>query len=226
MAEPQTDVLAPPREPSALTRRAASARRARHLAPSCRGLNFFDADHSLRGLLPLYMEAPLLAHLTPHLEALGALAGGRLDELAATAERHPPVLHARDATGRDEEWVEFHPAYREMEAIGFGQFGLHAMGHRPGVLGWPAPLPPLTKYVFHYLFAQAEFGLLCPINLTDSSSPLVERYGSEAVRARYLEAMWSQDLDRLHRCAQFMTERAGGSDVGAAELVAVRDGAH
>ena len=177
MAERETTVLQPETEPkterSALTSRAASAKRARHLAPSCRGSNFFAIDHSLRSLLPLYMEASLLAHLEPHLDALGELAGGRLDELAVAAERHPPMLHARDALGRDEEWIEFHPAYREMEAIGFGRFGLHAMGHRPGVLGWPAPLPPLAKYVFHYLFAQAEFGLLCPINLTDSSSALV-----------------------------------------------------
>ena len=224
MAERATTVLSPETEPSALTSRAASAKRARHLAPSCRGSNFFAIDHSLRSLLPLYMDASLLDHLEAHLDALGELAGGRLDELAGTAERHPPVLHPRDALGRDEEWIEFHPAYREMETIGFGRFGLHALGHRPGILGWPAPLPPLAKYVFHYLFAQAEFGLLCPINLTDSSAALVRRYGSEAIRAKYLEAMWSQDLETLNRCAQFMTERAGGSDVGAAELTAVRDG--
>jgi acyl-CoA dehydrogenase len=36
--------------------------------------------------------------------------------------------------------------------------------------------------------------------------------------------MWSQDPATLFKCAQFMTEKAGGSDVGAAELVAVRDG--
>ena len=38
--------------------------------------------------------------------------------------------------------------------------------------------------------------------------------------------MWSQDLTRLHRCAQFITEKAGGSDVGVAEWTAVRDGDH
>jgi len=206
--------------------RAASAARSAHLAPTCRGLNFFEIDRSLRDLLPLYMDGPLLAYLAPHLRELGELAGGRLDELTTTAERHPPELHPRDPFGRDEEWVEVHPAYREMEEIGFGRFGMHAMSHRGGVLGWPAPMPPLAKYVFHYLFAQAEFGLLCPINLTDSSSELVHRFGNEALRARYLDAMWTQDRSRLLRCAQFMTEKAGGSDVGAAELVAVRDGAH
>src|SRR5262249_30420755 len=168
--------------------------------------------------------ARLAALLEPHLAALGELAGAELHDLSDAAERHPPVLHARDACGRDEEWVEYHPAYREMERIAFGRFGIHAMCHRAGVLGWPAPMPPIAKYIFHYLFAQAEFGLLCPVNLTDSSSELVRRFGSDALRTRYLERMWSQDLSQLYRCAQFMTEKAGGSDVGAADLTAVRDG--
>jgi alkylation response protein AidB-like acyl-CoA dehydrogenase len=107
-----------------------------------------------------------------------------------------------------------------MESIAFGKFGMHAMCNRGGVLGWPAPMPPIAKYVFHYLFAQAEFGLLCPVNLTDSSSELLRRFGTDELRGRYLERMWSQDPATLLKCAQFMTEKAGGSDVGAAETIA------
>jgi alkylation response protein AidB-like acyl-CoA dehydrogenase len=194
------------------------------LAPTCRGLNYYALDRSVRDLLPHYMEAPLLAHLEPHLAELGELAGGRLHDLSEQAERHQPMLHPRDGYGRDEEWVEYHPAYREMESIAFGKFGMHARCNRGGVLGWPSPMPPIAKYVFHYLFAQAEFGLLCPVNLTDSSSELVRRFGTDELRGRYLERMWSQDPATLFKCAQFMTEKAGGSDVGATELVAVRDG--
>ena len=211
---------------SVLATRAGSARRSEQVAPSCRGLNFYDLDHNLRSLLPIYMDGPLLAHLQPHLSKLGELGGGRLGALSDIAERHTPVLHHRDSYGRDEEWVEFHPAYREMEAIAFGQFGMHAMSHKPGVLGWPEAMPPIAKYVLHYMFAQAEFGLLCPVNLTDSSSELVKRFGTEEIKTKYLEAMWSQNLASLLKCAQFMTEKAGGSDVGAAELTAVREGKH
>src|SRR5579883_2178103 len=81
----------------------------------CRGLNFFHLDDGLRQLLPHYLDPALLAHLTPHFDRLGALAGGRLDELAAIADRNPPVLQARDRLGRDEDGIEYHPAYREME---------------------------------------------------------------------------------------------------------------
>src|SRR5215470_1724912 len=89
---------------ASLATRRASAARAAKLAPSCEQLNFFDIDHSLRSLLPLYMDAPLLQHLQPHLAELGRLAGGRLGELAETAERHPPELRVRDRYGRDEEY--------------------------------------------------------------------------------------------------------------------------
>lgn len=212
--------------PAARTTRAASAGRSQNIAPDCRGLDFHQIDHSLRSLLPLYMDPGLLAHIEPYLAELGQLCGGRLGDLADLSERHEPVLHRRDRFGRDEEWIEFHPAYREMEQIAFGRFGMHAMTHRPGVLGWHEALPPIAKYVFHYLFAQAEFGLLCPVNLTDSSSELVCYYGSDEIRARYLDRMWSQDLSQLYRCAQFMTEKAGGSDIGASDLTGVRDGDH
>ncbi|WP_420392521.1 acyl-CoA dehydrogenase family protein [Acuticoccus sp.] len=205
------------------SRRAAAAR-SEAIAPDCRGLNYYEIDASLRALLPLRMEGALFTHLAPHLDELGALCGGRLYDLSDTAEKNPPKLHHRDRWGRDEEWIEFHPAYREMEEIAFGRFGIHAMSHRAGVLNWPAAMPPIAKTVFHYLFAQAEFGLLCPVNLTDSCSALVDRYGSEAIRGRWLDAMWSQDLDALAQCSQFMTEKAGGSDIGASDLTAVRDG--
>lgn len=212
--------------PESLASRAAVAARSEYLAPTTKGLNFFAIDHNVRSLLPLYMDPELLAHLEPHLMELGKLGGGRLGELSEACERHPPVLHQRDAYGRDEEWVEYHPAYHGMEEIAFSKFGMHAMAHRAGVLGWHAPMPPIAKYVFHYLFSQAEFGLLCPVNLTDSSSELVHRFGSPEVHAKYLDKMWSQDLDELLQCAQFMTEKVGGSDAGAAELKAVRDGDH
>ena len=200
----------------------AAASAADVLAPDCRGLNFFRIDASLRQLLPLYLDAPTLARLEPHFERLGALAGGRLDELAAIADKNPPVLHARDRQGRDEDWIEYHPAYREMEAIAFSEFEFHVMSHR-GVLGFDAPLPPVAKYAFQYLFVQAEFGLMCPISVTDTSIHLVAKYGSEELKNLLLPRMLSSDPARQWKGTQFITEKAGGSDVGALETVARRE---
>jgi acyl-CoA dehydrogenase len=196
------------------------------IAPDCHGLNFWTIDRALRDLLSLYLDQKAFQHFTPHFERLGELAGGRLDELAMQADKRTPILHHRDRFGRDEDWVEYHPAYREMERIGFGEFGIHVMSRRPGVLGWPDIAPPLAKYTLQYLFAQAEFALLCPLSVTDSSILLIQKYGDERVKQRYLPGMLSQDLDALIRGAQFMTEKSGGSDVSGITLTAKRAGDH
>jgi acyl-CoA dehydrogenase len=194
------------------------------VAPDCHGMNFFLVDEAFQGLLDLYMEPALRDHLWPHLTRLGELAGTTLDDLARTADRHPPILHPRDRFGRDEDWIEYHPAYREMERIAFGEFGLHAMVHRAGVLGWNRPMPPIAKYAFQYLFVQAEFGLMCPVSVTDTSIYVLSRYGSEEIKQKLLPRMLSQDVERMWKGTQFMTEKAGGSDVGALETVARLEG--
>ena len=193
------------------------------VAPDCAGMDFHAADRGLRDLLAIYLPAPVLDHLTPHYQRLGRLAGGRLDELARVADRHPPVLHPRDRFGRDEDWIEYHPAYREMEQIAFGDFQFHAMSHRGGVLGMDHPLPPVAKYAFQYLFVQGEFGLMCPISVTDTSIHLIREFGSDPLRGHLLPRMLSPDLSTLWKGTQFMTEKAGGSDVGAIETTARND---
>ena len=184
------------------------------IAPDTTGLNFYRADPSLRDLLQLYLPEALLRHIEPHLDRLGALAGDHLDQCARLADRHTPVLHHRDRFGRDEQWIEYHPAYRELERVAYGEFGIHAMSHRKGILGWPETYPSAAKHAFTYLFNQAEFGLGCPINVTDGAAMLLSRFGDAALKDKYLDGLTQTDMARLTQGAQFMTEKEGGSDVG------------
>ncbi|MCB1511321.1 MAG: acyl-CoA dehydrogenase family protein, partial [Hyphomicrobiaceae bacterium] len=92
--------------------------------------------------------------------------------------------------------------------------------HRGGVLGWPEPYPAVAKHAFTYLFNQTEFGLGCPINVTDSGAHVLRLFGSEELKAKFLPKMLSTDLDALWQGAQFMTEKEGGSDVGRSTTTA------
>lgn len=197
---------------------------ARHIAPDCRGQNFYRVDGAFRDLLSLYMDEEWRQRIEPHFDRMGEIAGGRLDELADVADKHGPVLHPRDRFGRDEEWIEYHPAYRAMEQIAFGDFGMHAMSHRAGVLGMPESAPPLVKYGFTYLFVQGEFGLMCPISVSDTSNFIIKKYGSAPLKAKLLDRLLSTDMTDMLKGTQFMTEKAGGSDVGALETEAEPDG--
>jgi hypothetical protein len=206
--------------------RVAAAGRPGLLAPDTSGMNFYRADPALTDLLRLHLPDALFRHIEPHLDRLGELAGGHLDECARLADRHPPVLHQRDRFGSDAQHIEYHPAYRELEKAAFGQFGIHAMSVRKGILGWPDKYPVVAKHAFTFLFNQAEFGLGCPINVTDGCAKLLNNFGSEALKARYLDGLTQTDMSRLTQGGQFMTEKEGGSDVGTLTTTAVPEGDH
>ncbi|MFY0613568.1 MAG: acyl-CoA dehydrogenase family protein [Hyphomicrobiaceae bacterium] len=194
------------------------------VAPDCAGMNFYECDPGLNLGLALYLPDDLRAVVEPHMRELGRLGGTRLDELARIADRHPPVLHPRDAFGRDIERIEYHPAFAEMERMAYGKFSIHRMSHVGGVFGWPEPMPPLVKYIFQYLFVQGEFGLMCPVSMTDTGITLLSNTTSRDVAEKYLPRMLSDDVEALYRCAQFLTEQGAGSDVGNIEVRAKPDG--
>ena len=194
-----------------------------HPIPDRHGQCLYRADEQLQALLPLYLPPDLLAHMRPRFARMGELAGGRLDELAREADRHPPQLQTRNRRGEDEERILKHPAYREMERIAFADFGLGALSHRSETLGWAGAMPPTVKYVLTYLLAQAEFGLCCPVSMTDSLTRTLRRFGSPALLARCLPALTSIDIDGLAQGAMFMTEQGAGSDVAATATRAWRD---
>src|SRR5215467_10601607 len=158
------------------------------LAPDTSGMNFYRADPALTDLLKLHLPDALFNHIEPHLDRLGGLAGGHLDECARLADRHTPVLHQRDKFGRDVQWIEYHPAYRELENAAFGEFGIHALSIRKGVMGWQDKYPVVAKQLANF--------------------------GSDALKAKYLDGLMQTDMSKLTQGGQFMTEKEGGSDVG------------
>jgi acyl-CoA dehydrogenase len=196
------------------------------LAPDTSGMNFYRADPALADLLRIHLPDTLFRHIEPHLDRLGHLAGGHLDECARLADRHVPVLHQRDRFGRDVQWIEYHPAYRELERAAFGEFGIHAMSLRKGILGWPEKYPVVAKHAFTFLFNQAEFGLGCPINVTDGCAKLLANFGGEELKEKYLDGLTQTNMDQLTQGGQFMTEKEGGSDVGTLTTAAVAEGDH
>ena len=191
--------------------------------PTTRGLNFYVEDRHLDRLCAAVMGREVYERARPHLLDLGAVAGDELDALAAQADKHPPVLRTYDERGARVDAVDFHPAYHAMERLAFSRFGLAAMSHVDGVLGWPGRVPHVVKYALSYLFAQSEFGLLCPVNMTDSTARMLRRFGSAGLQETYVPRLTTLEYERLWQGTQWMTEKTGGSDVGALTTVARRD---
>ncbi|GLK62892.1 DNA alkylation response protein [Paracoccus kondratievae] len=188
--------------------------------PDSVGMNVFSADPAMADLLRIYLPSDILPTVLREADRMGHLVGGWLEELALVADKNPPVLHIRARNGAPVERIEKHPAYEALEDVAFGEFGLAAMSHRPGVFGLDTKLPPLVKYALVYLFVQAEFGLCCPLSMTDSLTRTLVKFGSQDLIDRYFDQLTSQDMDELFQGAMFMTEQIAGSDVGAIDTIA------
>jgi len=189
--------------------------------PDRHDVNLFTSDTTLQALLPLYLSDALRKQLHARLQTLGALAGGRLNALAESADKNPPQLKMRSRTGSDRQSIIKHPAYSEMEQLAFGDFAMAALSHRADLPGWPGPCPPLVKYLFTYLFVQAEFGLMCPVSMNDSLARTLKKFGSPMLTQRYLPRLTSLDAATRLQGAMFMTEQDAGSDIAATTALAV-----
>ncbi|MEM5329716.1 acyl-CoA dehydrogenase family protein [Paraburkholderia sp. JHI2823] len=185
--------------------------------PDSRGINFYTSDPGFAPLLRSYLGDAAFRAIETQLVSLGQRASDELDTLALAADKHPPTLEQRTRSGEAIQRIDKHPDYVALERVAYAELGLAAMSHRENA---PAPL---VKYALTYLFVQAEFGLCCPVSMTDSLTRTLRRFGSPELIARYLPMLASQDFDTLYQGAMFMTEQAAGSDVARIATRATRE---
>ena len=186
--------------------------------PDSRGTNFYYSDPGFGSLLRVYLGQAAFEVLEPKLVELGRRAANELDVLAATADKNPPTLRHRTRRGEDLQSIDKHPAYVELERVAYSELGLASMSHRGEAIA------PLVKYALTFLFVQAEFGLCCPVSMTDSLTRTLRKFGSAALIERFLPSLVSQDFDTLFQGAMFMTEQAAGSDVAGISTQAKKVG--
>ncbi|MFE6807429.1 acyl-CoA dehydrogenase family protein [Streptomyces sp. NPDC057696] len=188
-------------------------------------MNYADRDPALRPFLDRVLSADDRARVEPLLTELGALAAGDLDRQAALADANPPRLVQYAPGGERVDEIEYHPAHDRAAAIAYEEFGLAAMSHRPGVHGWPSKVPHTVKYALSYLYVQSEFGMACPLSMTDSAARILRLFDPERYAAE-IAALSSTDPGLRATGAMFMTEKQGGTDVGLTETVATDQGTH
>jgi alkylation response protein AidB-like acyl-CoA dehydrogenase len=183
--------------------------------------NRYDDDPILRAIVTRLLPKPMLPKATHIFADMGRFSAGPLDELASLADKNPPQLLARDKFGSRVDEIEFHPAYTAMKELSYGR-GIIGNYYGTGKESFDKCKSESVKFVQGYLFSQAEQGLYCPICLTDGTAFLIDQFGTTEQKQEFLPHLTATNLDRLWEGAMFLTEKAGGSDVGAVETIAKR----
>lgn len=187
-----------------------------NLVADLNGVNAFVTDVIAAGVID--QHAPWA---WDRAEQLGARVwDARVLKLARDADRHPPQLRTLDRLGHEVYDVDFHPAYHDLMALGFGS-GVHS-------LAWTAEQPGAhtARAVLSYLWNQIDGSTACPIGMAYASIPLLRLQPELAPWARATEAESYDPTDVPIQqktggtVGYFMTERHGGSDLRANVTVA------
>ncbi|NDU76646.1 DNA alkylation response protein [Actinomadura sp. DSM 109109] len=184
------------------------------------GRNWYDCDPTLGFLMRRHLGDGL-GWAEPRLREMGALMGGPIAERAEETDRNPPRLEKYDRWGRDISEVVMPPSFeaarRDLVATSFTRPDFVADAKANGVD--PAPL----GVAWSYLLDQADIGMACALGTGgDMVVRLAETFAPDDVRARVRELFAAGEMSG--EAAQLLTERSGGSDLGALESTASRDG--
>ena len=178
------------------------------------GDNVYRADRNLQALLQ--RSAPWLTDDdTERLSSFGGWVATAVDEQADYTNRFaPPVLETLDEDGRPCSVVRHNPLYA----------AAHREVYERGIVGlnYGAARRPYTlTFAMGYLLAQSDISIHCPVTLTGAVAHVLDRFAPEAVRDAYLPRLVRTDGKALTG-GTWVTEKQGGSDVGATQTTARR----
>ena len=172
-------------------------------------------DGALRSYLAHALPPEVLADIEPGLIEMGELAGGELYRMQLADRVHEPVLTQWDAWGNRIDRIEVSPLWQTAQRIA-AEHGLVAVAHERK----HGTYSRVQQFALVYLFAPSTDMYACPLAMTDGAACLLASAGNRALAGRALPHLLSRDPGEFWTSGQWMTETAGGSDVGLTETIA------
>src|SRR3954466_1631711 len=182
------------------------------------GLNWYRTDPTLQFTMAYYFKPEELTVVEPHLTGIGELMGGPVARWAEETDRNPPRLERYDRWGHDISRVVMPTSFTQAKrAVLAAQQELRQAARGAGFRS------SLAMFASNYLLNQADIGMGCALGTGGGMvQSLVAAYAPADVRdhvlAKFDSGEWAGET------AQLLTERTGGSDLGALETTARREG--
>ena len=183
------------------------------------GNDWFALDPNLSFLLDRHLPDPSDRAFAEELVApYGPLVGNTIAPRAEVTDANGPVLRRLDRWGEEVGDVVHHPTWLASKAdlIRAGFVGLPRHAGRP--------VPAVVSASWAYLVSQAETAIYCALGMTGGAADIVERHAPDPVRHELLGRLTDLDPEQAWEAGMFLTERQGGSDLGANTTTAVQDG--
>jgi acyl-CoA dehydrogenase len=185
--------------------------------------NWYADDPILTRYAKRYLSKAVLGYVAHSFHETGRLAAETIDRRAVHTDREgAPRLIRYNRKGEEINEVWYNEGYLQTVKDGYGT---GVVAYRYDEDG-PEKIPFLVNSILIYMLCEAESGFTCPVGLTQSVAFVLEKFGSEQQRRDYLPGFATTDPERFVQGGTFLTEIQGGSDVGATETMAVKQGDH
>ncbi|MDG5819585.1 acyl-CoA dehydrogenase family protein [Natronococcus sp. A-GB7] len=185
-----------------------------------RNVNYWELDRTLQREVRRTYADDAFAWAEPRFEAFGETVGHLIADNADYIDDHGPELEPYDKHGEIQNRVRYPAEQVENERLAY-EAGIVADAFEAPP-GREEPMALSHNLAMQYLLCYADPGFDCPVAMTAGAALVLEKFGDESLEP-YLEALTSRDYDDLIEGAMFLTEKQGGSDVGANETRAEYD---
>ncbi|KAJ5143457.1 uncharacterized protein N7515_002244 [Penicillium bovifimosum] len=176
--------------------------------------NTYTSDPSLERTLAWYLPSATLKSVQPHLTQLGAEAvSEQIREWSGDAERNVPYVKSHNVWGKRYDYD------RLVTTEGWKQLGKWGARNRIVSAGYDHSLGVdrrTVQYALNYLYGPSSGLYSCPISMTDGAAFILSsRIGKLPPTHPFQTAFQGliSEKDDHWTSGQWMTERAGGSDV-------------
>jgi putative acyl-CoA dehydrogenase len=176
--------------------------------------NLYTENSYLQDVLKAYASPESLAEIENDLASFGERARGEILQLMWRAERNPPELVSYDHWGRRIDHIEVDPAWEELHRVAARE-GIVATGYERQS-GASSRLHQFLKLM---IFHPSSAFYSCPLAMTDGAARVLELENGP-LKSQYFSRLISRDPETFWTAGQWMTEKAGGSDVSQSETLA------
>lgn len=179
--------------------------------------NPYREDRLLQALVARHVPDARRPGLHHDLQALAEHACAAYTERLESTRTQPVITHW-SPWGERIDRIELTRAWREGPLL-TTRHAVLASGHDPAA----GPHARLEQFTRVYLYHLASEFYTCPLAMTDGAATAIRLSGNTALAERVLPHFLSRDPQQLWLSGQWMTETAGGSDVGRTETIARQD---
>jgi alkylation response protein AidB-like acyl-CoA dehydrogenase len=179
--------------------------------------NFYKEDSTLKRVINKFLQ-----NISPdekesienHIIGYGELVGGILNDLTDKSHKEGKYgeIQKYNSVGKRVDDIIYSPEQIQSRKISYEYGVVNLDFHKH----WKYPFHATHRYALAYLMnLNGEGGVSCPLAMTDGLIYALKHLGSEDQKKKYLPLVAGETSKSHFFAGQYVTERVGGSNVGA-----------